>query len=424
MKQLKRELNLIDVTLAGVGIIIGAGIYAIIGKAAGIVGNAIWLSFLIGAIVAGITALSYAELSSMFPKSGAEYVYTKRSFGNRIAFLVNWLLLIGTVFSVATVSLGFATYLNYFVKIPYTYVAVGLILLFTLLNIYGIKESITIANIGSIAGIIGLLIIIIPGLNYIGSVDYFEMPTPDYSLLLFGASLLFFAFLGFESIPRLSEETENPRENIPKATLLSLLISSVIYILISIVAVSVIGWKELSISDAPLAVVAEKILGSEAGILLAIIALFATSNTVLLMLVTTSRLLYGFSESGRIFKKLGSLSKRNTPWIAAVVIGILSIIPALTGDIGFVAYSADFATFFTFATINLAVVWFRITEKETERKFKIPDVFGFPFIPLLGFAVCILLAFASGIEIIFLGFVLLAIGAVLYETLKKAQLVY
>lgn len=423
MGKLKRELTLFDTTVAGIGIIIGAGVYAIIGNAAGIVGNAVWLAFLIGAVVAGITALSYAELSSIFPKAGAEYVYARKSFGNRIAFLVNFLLVVGTVFSVATVSLGFASYLNYFVKLPYSISAGFLIIIFTLLNIYGIKESVTIANIGAIIEIVGLLIIIALGIPYIGNVNYFELP-PDahYSALFFAASLLFFAFLGFESIPRLSEETKEAERIIPKATLLSLFISTIIYILVSIVAVSVVNWKELSTADAPLARVASVAMGSNAGLILAVIALFATANTVLLMLITTTRLLYGLGEGGKIFRKLGEVSGRKTPWVAALVLGVLSFIAVMSGDIGFVAYSADFSTFFTFATVNLALVWFRYTQPELKRGFRVPDILGVPLLPLIGAASCILLATTSGTDVIALETALIVIGLIIYEIFKKTGL--
>ncbi|MEM3408429.1 MAG: APC family permease [Candidatus Micrarchaeia archaeon] len=425
MQKLKRELNLFDTTIAGIGIIIGAGVYAIIGSAAGIVGNAIWLSFLIGAIVAALTALSYAELAGMFPKAGAEYVYTKNSFGNRMAFLVNWLLVVGTVFSIATVSLGFARYLNYFIEIPYWIAASSIIILFTLLNIYGIKESVSVANVGGIIEIIGLLIIIFLGLPYIGSVDYFELP-PDshYSSLFFGASLLFFAFLGFESIPRLAEETKNAKNIIPKATLLSLGISTLIYLLVSIVAVSVVDWQVLTNSDAPLAEVASKAMGSNAGTILALIALFATANTVLLMLITTTRLIYGLGEGGRIFRSLGKVSeKRKTPWIAALILGFLSLLAVLSEDISFVAYSADFSTFFTFATINLALVWFRYTKPYSKRTFKVPDIFGVPLIPMFAAASCLLLAMTSGTNVILIGLTIALIGFVVYEILKRMNLI-
>jgi len=423
-EKLKRTLTLFDTTLAGIGIIVGAGIYAIIGKAAGIVGNAVWLSFLIGAVVAGITAMSYAELSSLFPKAGAEYVYARRSFGNRIAFVVNWLLVLGTVFSVATVSLGFASYLNYFIQVPYFISAALLIIIFTALNIYGIKESILVANLGSVIEVLGLVLIIVFGFSYLGDVDYFALPPDSHpSVLFLGASLLFFAFLGFESVPRLAEETRDAEGVIPKAVLLSLAVSTVLYILVAMITVSVVNWSELSASDAPLAMVAENLLGSKVGVVLALIALFSTANTVLIMLVTTTRLLYGLGEGGRGFRRLGEVSKRKTPWIAAILLAVLSLIAVAREDIKFVAYSADFTTFFVFGTINLAVVWFRLTKPWLKPGFRTPDILGLPLLPMVGAATCVLLALTSSLESIVLGLALTALGFAAYEVLKKIKLI-
>lgn len=422
--KLKRVLGLFDTTVAGIGIILGAGIYALIGKAAGIAGNAIWLSFVIGAIVAGLTALSYAELSSAFPKAGAEYVYTGRAFGKRVAFLVNWLLVVGTVFSVATVSLGFAGYLGYFIDLPFALSAAALIILFTALNIYGVKEAVTIANIGSVVEVLGLIIIIAIGLPHIGSVDYLQVPTGGYVPLFVGASLLFFAFLGFESIPRLAEETKDAERVIPKATLLSLGISTAMYILVAIVAVSVLPWQQLAASDAPLADIANALVGSKTGMLLAAIALFATANTVLLMLVTTTRLIYGMSAGGSLFRRFGNVSEsRRTPWVSALFLGGLSMVALFMGDISFLAYSADFSVFFTFAVVNLAALWLHYKEPNLKRPFVTPRLGNFPIVPMAGAVSCVILAAAAGITVIAIGIILAAAGWILYELLKREGLV-
>ena len=421
--KLKRVLGLFDTTIAGIGIILGAGIYALIGKAAGIAGNAVWLSFVIGAVVAVLTALSYAELSSAFPKAGAEYVYTNRAFGKRVAFLVNWLIVVGTVFSVATVSMGFAGYLGYFVSLPFSLSAAALIILFTLLNIYGVKEAITIANIGSVVEVIGLIIIIAIGLPHIGSVDYLQVPSGGYAPLFVGASLLFFAFLGFESIPRLAEETKDAERVIPKATLLSLGISTVIYILVAIVAVSVLPWQQLAASDAPLADIANTLMGSKTGMLLAAIALFATANTVLLMLVTTTRLIYGMSDGGSLFRRFGNVSEsRRIPWVSALFLGGLSMAAVFMGDISFLAYSADFSVFFTFAVVNLAAVWLHYNEPNLKRPFVTPRLGNIPIVPMAGAVTCAILAAASGINVIAIGIASAIAGLLLYEWLRKAGL--
>ncbi len=139
--ELKRELGLFEVTLSGVGIIVGAGIYALIGKAAGLAGNSVWLSFAISALIAVFTRLSYAELSSMFPKAGAEYVYALNAFGKRAAFVAGWLIIFSGVIAASTVALGFAGYFDALFDFPPVLSAIILIAVLSFIIFYGIKES-------------------------------------------------------------------------------------------------------------------------------------------------------------------------------------------------------------------------------------------------------------------------------------------
>lgn len=427
--KLRRALGLLETTIAGIGIILGVGIYALIGKAAGIAGNGIWLSFGIGAVVAGLTALSYAELSSIWPRAGAEYVYTERTFGRRLAFLVGWLIIIGTMFAAATVSLGFAGYLTNLIgtPIPLPIIAAALLLILSIINLYGIKESAAMAIIATVIEALGLLIIIAIGLPYLGSVDYFELPPDATNINLFSAAaLLFFAFLGFESVTRLAEETKEPEKTIPRATILSLAISTVIYILVALAAVSVLPWQRLAESSAPLADVAHASLGEATGLMLTIIALFATANTALLMLVTDTRIVYGMAESGAFPKSLRLATvhaKRRTPWIAAVVVGLLSIAFLALEDIKILANATDFTVFITFAIVNLAVVWIRYAQPETAEAapFKSPSLGKLPICAVLGAAASILLATNVGHDVIIGGTAIILAGLAVYELLIKKE---
>lgn len=425
--KLRRALGLLETTIAGTGIILGVGIYVLISKAAGIAGNGIWLSFAIGAVVAGLTAMSYAELSSLFPRAGAEYVYTERTFGRRLAFLVGWLIIIGTMFAAATVSLGFAGYLTQFIgtQTPLPVIAAVLLVILSIVNLYGIKESAAMAIVATVVEALGLLIIIAIGLPHLGAVDYFELPPDATNINLFGAAaLLFFAFLGFESITRLAEETKEPEKTIPRATLLSLAISTIIYILVALAAVSVVPWQHLAQSSAPLADVARAGLGESTSIILTIIALFATANTALLMLVTDTRIVYGMAESGVFPERLKLTSvhaRRRTPWIAAIVVGILSIAFLALEDIKILANATDFTVFITFAVVNLAVVWIRYAQPETARTapFKSPSIGRLPICAVLGAAASLLLATNVGHDVIIGGVLIIAAGLAVYELLIK-----
>ena len=382
---LKRELGLFQVTIASIGIILGAGIYAVIGVAAGSSGNATWLAFLISAVIALFTGLSYAELSTMFKRDAGEFDYVKAALGKRFAYFIGFSVIAAGFISAATVALGFAGYFTQLVAIPFLLAAILIIVLMTLINFVGIKETNWINTISTFIELIGLLLIVILGLKYFGRVDYLEMPE-GITGVFSSAALVFFAYLGFESIIKLSEETKNPEKVIPKALLYSIVITSVIYTLVAVSAVSIIGWDELSKSSAPLASVAAASLGGYAFLLLGIIALFSTSNTVLIIMVATSRMIYGMAKEKFLPGIFSLVHKRTrTPYVAIFIIMILTIIFALIGDIGFVANLTNLFVFATFATVNLSLIVLRYKCKEKKGFFRCPvNVGKFPVISLLG----------------------------------------
>jgi APA family basic amino acid/polyamine antiporter len=417
--RLKREISLWEAVLTGVGIILGAGIYVLIGKASALAGNAVWLSFLLSAIVAIFTGLSYAELSSIFPKAGAEYVYTKHAFGNRISFVIGWLLVLsGFIFS-ATVSFGFAGYFEKLFGFPYFLSAMILIVILSFVIYYGVKESVWFAVIFTIIEASGLIIIISMGLPFLGKVNYFEFPS--LSGIFQASALIFFAYIGFEQITRLSEETKNPDINIPKALLLAIAITTVLYILVALSAVSILDWQTLGESSAPLADVASKAFGGNAFTILSVIALFATANTVLLMLLATSRILYGIGKSfspQNIFARIHP--KRRTPWIATLITMIFSILFLGFGNIEKVANMTDFLIFFTFIIINLSVISIRYKGYESIRDFKIPLNIGrFPIIPVFGVISCVILMAYMNFDVVIYAVLLIISGFVAFEILER-----
>ena len=376
MVKLKKELGLFEVTLAGIGVILGAGIYALIGIASGIAGNALWLSFVIGAVIAMLTGLSYAELSSMFRRDSGEFDYIENAFNRKMALFIGLVIIFAGIVTAATVALGFAGYFSALFNTPVIYVAILLTLILSLLNYYSIKDSSWFNTVATFIETIGLLIIIVLGIKYIGKVDYFEMPN-GFNGVLQATALIFFAFLGFDNIIKLAEETKDPQKTIPKAVILSIIISSIIYILVAISAVSIVGWQTLSASKAPLADVASSSLGGIAFLVLAIIALFSTSNTVLVTLVTTSRMTYGMASEKSLPKFISSVDKRTrTPWVAIFLIMLVSILFILIGDIRVVAELANFGLFVTFAFVNTALIVLRYRKPYMERKFKVPLTIG------------------------------------------------
>ncbi len=405
---LERSVSLFEATLYGVGIILGAGIYALIGEAAGIAGNALWLSFIFSGLIASFTALSYAELSSMFPKESAEFLYVKNAFGKEwLAFLIAWVSIVTGFVSIAAVALGFANYLGYLLPIPIVFGAVGLIALLSLINFAGIKESVKFNIVFTLVEAGGLILIILIALPFLGSVNYFIVPDGGVSLfsmispITVATALIFFAYIGFENLANITEETKQATKTIPKAVLLSLVISTVIYILVALSVVSVVPWEQLAESPAPLALVAESVFGPNAGLSLAIIALFSTTNTVLILLIAVSRRFYGVSKEHCLPNCLHKIHpKTRTPYYAIIATMLLAMLFASTQNIKAVAFLTDFGVFLIFLVVNLAVIFLRFYQPAAERPFRIPLSIGkFPVLPFFGLITCIYMLFSFSWEI-------------------------
>lgn len=418
--KLKRELGLISITLSGVGIVLGAGIYALIGKAAGLAGNSVWLSFVLASLAAIFTGLSYAELSSLFPKASAEYEYTNRAFGKRTAFIIGWLTIISGIVGASAVALGFGGYFNELFNFPSIYAGLILIIALSAIIFYGIKESVWFVVICTLIEASGLLLVILLGIPYLGKVNYIDLPF-GFKGVFEAASLIFFAYIGFEGIVKMSEETKNPEKTIPRGLLLSIFISTLIYVLVAISAVSVIGWKGLNESEAPLAQIAFAALGKNAFIILSLIALFATANTVLLTLLGSSRIMYGMADSLSLPNSLAAVhNSRRTPWLAILLTMLLAMVFVLPGNITFVAKATNFLIFLTFIIINAAVIILRFKEPQLERPFNVPiSISKVPIFPVLGLAFCVFMLLQLEKNVLLLGILLTLIGGILSLTRKN-----
>ena len=383
---LKRELGLLSTILYGIGIILGAGIYALIGVGAGLAGNLLWLSFLVSAVVAIFTGLSYAELSSMFPKAAAEYHYTKKAFGfETFSFAIGWILVVGTVIAASTVALGFA---GYFVNLfggDKGIVAVGLIALMAALNYVGIRESARFNNIASVVEASGLLLVVAVWLLFPPEMpgDIFELPESGVAGIMGAIGVIFFAYIGFENIANLAEEVKDSRRNIPLALIISLIISTILYILVSVAAVAEVGSEALSGSDAPLTMVVTRGLGEYASIL-SIIALFATGNTVLIFLIAASRILYGMSEGKSLPRFLSRTDSHGTPMFAIGITALAAALISLSGDIKTVAQLTDMGVFIAYAAVNAALIM--MAGRKLRREFTSPRLIGIPILAWLGIA--------------------------------------
>jgi APA family basic amino acid/polyamine antiporter len=422
---LKRTLGLTMLTFYGTGMILGAGIYSIIGQAAGKAGYGLWQGFVLAAFAALLTALSYAELVTMYPKAGGEYIYLRNAFSNQrwLAGTTGIIMTFAGCASAATVALAFASYLQHFVVLPHLLVAACLLTFFTAINMIGIKQSSWFNAVFTTIEAFGLLLFIWLGWKSpsFGS-SVFTTPT---SATISSAALIIFAYFGFENIVNLAEETKSPEKTIPRAILLSLLISTVLYVLVSFAAVALMPPDQLALTESALT---DAAMGSSRGIagVLAGIALFSTANTALIALLTTSRILYGISKDNSLPQAFAkTLTLRQTPWVAALVSLGVSMVLLPLGKVETLASVASFTTMIAFIAVNSALISLRLSNPTKIRPFRVPLSLGkIPVLPLLGILTCLLFLFQFENQIYLVASIAFACSAGIYflYALKRKSL--
>ncbi|MEB8432956.1 APC family permease [Cocleimonas sp. KMM 6892] len=401
--QLKRCLSLSEIVIYGVGLILGAGIYVLIGSAAGIAGNMLWLSFTLAAIVASFTAMSYAELAAIFPEAGAEYIYAKNAFGwDKMAWVFGFIAIVIGFTTASAVALGFARYLSYFIPMNQVILAIGLLVLMTGINFWGIKESARFNALATTIEVGGLVLLIAIGGYFIFKGDIPLANLTEFPPLQEGSSiswlpvvsasaLIFFAYMGFEDIANIAEEAENPAQTLPKAFIYALLISTIIYILVAVVSVSVIPFSELAKAEQPLSMIMSKLIGGFSPELIALIALFATANTVLITLIVCARMMYGMAKSNSFPRVLASVHQtRQTPYVAIMVTGFISIIFLFFKKVEVLAAISDVGIFILFFIVNLSNIVLRYRRPDIHRVWRAPFNIGrLPVLSVLGVLSCL-----------------------------------
>lgn len=419
--KLERSLGFWEVTLMSVGIILGAGVYVLIGEASGLSGNGLWISFILAAIVASFTGLSYAELSSRFPQAGAEYVYVEQSFGKNFAWIVGWLIIAGSIIGSATVAIGFANYFSALFNTPIVTIAIAVLIICGIILIIGVKETAAFTILFTLIEAAGLFIIIFIGFPYFGSVNYFQLAEGMKGVIEAGV-LIFFGYIGFESITRLAGETKDPERNIPKAIISSIIITTIIYILVGISAVSVVPWQQLSQSEAPLAIVAQQIFGKNSFVILSGIALFSTFNTVLVMLLSGSRIIYGIAEKKALPNFFLIVSKKTlTPWVSIICVVGIAMIFLVFGNLKIVANLTNFTIFATFIFVNLSLIYLRI-KKPISSGFSIPlSIKKIPILPVFGIITSIFMIMNLSYDVLLIGLALIIVGFLIHFLLIRSK---
>jgi len=375
--QLNRVIGLPLLTLYGLGTILGAGIYVLIGKVIGVAGIYAPIAFGLAAAIAAITALSYADLVARFPKSGGEAIYLLAAFKSRLlSGIIGYLVAFAGIVSAATIANGFVGYLKQYTILSNEVVIIVLLTSLTALAIWGIAQSLWVTAIITIVEIIGLLIVLFINRNNLTTVNMTTHFVPaslsDIVGILGGAFLAFYAYIGFEDMVNIVEEVKEPQKNMKRAIWISIIIATTLYLLISLVAVnSGDDLKAISQSDAPLVMLTEQ-HNNKAALLLSMISLFAITNGALVQIIMSSRMFYGMSSEkiGPLF--LSTINKfTKTPINATLVAGLLATILALWFPLIFLAKLTSFVVLLIFTLVNIALCKIKYSNKE---RFILPSI--------------------------------------------------
>jgi amino acid transporter len=390
---LARRISLPLLLFYGLGTILGAGIYVLVGKIAAASGFLAPLAFLVAAVVAGITALSYCQLVVMLPRSSGEAYYVDQAFGTpNLTRFVGLLVVLTGVVSCATLANGFVGYLQTFIEVPAAIAVICVVVFMTGLALWGIAESLWAATIVTLIEIGGLILVVFVGGGQIDatnlSIEALFVPTSldELALVLAGAFLAFYAFVGFEDMVNIVEEVKEPERNMPKAIILALLISSSLYILVALVAILGMPLDTLAASEAPLKHLLE-IHSAEMGQWISVISLFAIVNGVLTQIIMASRVLYGMANQQRLPMVFAAVSsKTKTPWVATITVALIVLVLALGLPLVTLAAYTSFSVLCVFTLVNVALLKLR---KRPDLAAKAPDIISFPKVGA-GLCVCLL----------------------------------
>jgi basic amino acid/polyamine antiporter, APA family len=302
------------------------------------------------------------------------------------------------VISGATVAVGFAGYFTQLVPLPTLIASLAVIGLLFLINVTGIRESSTINIIFTIIETGGLFFVIFSALSHFGSADYMKLFERGINGFFTGAALAFYAFIGFEEIVKLAEETKNPQKNIPRALFTACVIVMIMYTIVTLAAISAKSAEQLAVSKSTLADIVSSEYGRTGALIISVIALFSTSNTILSNMLGSSRVLLNVAKEKKKLSKLAYVSpKRKTPVAALILIGIAMALFALIDNIETIAMIANLFIFTTFLLVNIAVIVLRKKDKDLERPFFIP--FNIKNVPVFSLIAILLVLFLLGYNV-------------------------
>jgi len=391
---LQRRLSLPLLILYGLGVTVGAGIYVLVGAAAAKAGFYAPVSFLLAALVVAFTGFTYSELSTRFPVSAGEAAYVRNGFNSgMLAMIVGLMVAASGVVSAAAISIGAAAYLEKLIPVSPDILTIVIVLVLGLTAAWGILESVTLAAIITLVEVGGLCFVVFYGFtlkpDMLGEIGRLIPPLEmgAWTGIVSAGLLAFFAFVGFEDMANVAEEVKDPRKNMPRAIILTLVIATVIYLAVVSVTILIVPMDVLRHSSAPLILIFENAGDTTKGIFNAI-ATIATINGVLIQMIMASRVLYGLACQGNLPKKIAYIHPvTRTPLVATGLVVAIILVLALFLPIAELAETTSLIVLIVFMSVNLALIRIKLSDRPSQ-----DDIFEVPlWVPMLGFLTSLLL---------------------------------
>ena len=450
--KLRKNLSGLDLTVFGVGVIIGTGIFVLTGEVASTTaGPAVAISFVIAGVVCGLAAVCYAEFASTVPVAGSAYTFSYATLGELLAWIIGWDLVLELALGAATVSVGWSGYLNQLlgdmgialptsiageeatVNIP----AIVIALVMTGVLVLGIKLSSRVTSVIVAIKVLIVLFVIVLGLFYLTADNYTPFvppsePTPEgegglqqpliqlfgitqgtfgWGGVVAGASIVFFAFIGFDIVATAAEETKNPKKDLPRGIIGSLVICTLLYVAVSLVVVGMQPYDELSVT-APLADAFSSVGLDWASSLISVGALAGLTSVVMILMLGQSRVLFAMSRDHLLPPALGAVHpKYGTPYRITIATGVVVALLAGFLPLSTLAELVNIGTLFAFVLVSIAVIVLRRTRPDLPRAFRVPLV---PFLPIVSVLACLYLMANLPVETWLRFVVWMALGFIVY----------
>ena len=404
-RALKKTLGAFELTMLGIGAIVGTGIFVLTGVAAATYsGPALIISFVLSGLACAFAAMCYAEFAAMVPVAGSAYTYGYAALGEIWAWIIGWDLILEYAVAVAAVAIGWSGYIVSLLESAGIYLptalvnspvikgglinlpAVIIIAIITIILRIGVKESTTFNNI-----IVGIKVIVIGvfiaiGIFHINPSNWHPFMPYGWNGVFAGASIAFFAYIGFDAVSTAAEEARNPQKDLPKGIIASLIICTLLYITVSAILTGMVPYKEFSNTSAPVAFALQRIGINWGSALVSIGAISGITSVLIVMMYGQTRILFAMSRDGLLPKVFSNVHPRfGTPAKSTVFVGIVTAIIAGFMTIGEVAELTNIGTLAAFIIVSAAVIVLRKTRPDLKRAFKCP---GVPFIPSLAIILC------------------------------------